>query len=196
MVCTGNVCRSPIAEVIARAALPPIPPAPAGAGVAVRSAGVRGLEGEPMHACAAAALAELGLDGGAFRARALTAAMAAEADLLLCAAREHRSAVASAWPRSVRRCFTMREFGRLTAGLTPVEIAGGSPRDVGGRLVAAAARRRAAGDVVAAADDDVDDPLGADPAGFRACARTVADAVWPPFDLLARALRLGSPADS
>ena len=50
-VCTGNVCRSPMAEYLLRAE--------AGAALAVTSAGMQALIGEPMDPPSAAVLAEL-----------------------------------------------------------------------------------------------------------------------------------------
>ncbi|MEU8222282.1 low molecular weight protein-tyrosine-phosphatase [Kribbella sp. NPDC048915] len=66
IVCTGNICRSPMAEVVLRAKL-------AGAGVdgvEVTSSGTDGWHvGDRMDPRAAAALRRRGYDGGAHRAR-------------------------------------------------------------------------------------------------------------------------------
>jgi protein-tyrosine phosphatase len=66
IVCTGNICRSPMGEVVLRAKL-----AEAGIdGVEVTSSGTGGWHvGDPMDPRAAAALRRRGYDGSAHRAR-------------------------------------------------------------------------------------------------------------------------------
>ena len=68
-VCTGNLCRSPMAEGLLRAWL-----ARHGeADIAVSSMGTHGLRQQPPTADALAACRELGVDIGAHRSRALSA---------------------------------------------------------------------------------------------------------------------------
>jgi protein-tyrosine phosphatase len=81
LVCLGNICRSPMAEVILRAQL-------AAAGLADRitvdSAGTGGWHvGEPMNSGARAALARRGYRGEAHRARQFTASWLPGRDLVL-----------------------------------------------------------------------------------------------------------------
>ena len=59
MVCTGNTCRSPMAEAIARAQVEHL--APGSVPVRISSAGINTAGGEPMSGQAIAALAELGV---------------------------------------------------------------------------------------------------------------------------------------
>jgi protein-tyrosine-phosphatase len=73
-VCTGNTCRSVLAEGIARARLGPE------SGVAFESAGLDALEGAPAAPHALVVVAEMGVDLGAHRARSITRAMAEAAD--------------------------------------------------------------------------------------------------------------------
>ena len=73
-VCTGNTCRSALAEAIARARLGP------DSGIEVESAGLYALDDAPATPHAVEAAAELGLDLSAHRARSVTRAMVAEAD--------------------------------------------------------------------------------------------------------------------
>jgi protein-tyrosine-phosphatase len=77
-VCTGNICRSPMAEAIAREALGRSGPA-----VVVESAGIAAIDGIPASEGARAVAADHGLDLSAHRARRLTAALAASADLVV-----------------------------------------------------------------------------------------------------------------
>jgi protein-tyrosine phosphatase len=81
LVCLGNICRSPMAEVVLRAQLTE-------AGLADRitvdSAGTGGWhEGEPMNSSARAALARRGYDGEAHRARQFSASWLPGRDLVL-----------------------------------------------------------------------------------------------------------------
>jgi protein-tyrosine phosphatase len=80
VVCTGNICRSPIGEVVLRAKL-----AEAGIDdVVVTSSGTGGWHsGDPMDSRAAAALARHGYDGSAHRAREFRSYWFGERDLVL-----------------------------------------------------------------------------------------------------------------
>jgi protein-tyrosine-phosphatase len=89
-VCTGNTCRSPMAEALARAAL-------RGRleGARVGSAGTFAAPGIPAAAEARAVAAEHGLDLSSHRSRPLTPDLAAGADLVLCMSDSHRSSAAA-----------------------------------------------------------------------------------------------------
>lgn len=76
-VCSGNICRSPIAERLFLARMDPDGPATAS------SAGTAGVTGAPMDARAARVLRDLGGDGEGHVARRLEPAMIAESDLIL-----------------------------------------------------------------------------------------------------------------
>jgi protein-tyrosine phosphatase len=77
MVCTGNICRSPMAEGLLRARFAGRPEA------SVESAGIHALVGRPAEPEAQALLAERGIDISAHRARQLTADLATGFDLVL-----------------------------------------------------------------------------------------------------------------
>jgi protein-tyrosine-phosphatase len=77
-VCTGNICRSPIAEAIARDVI-----GRSGTAVEVESAGIAAIDGNPASDRARTVAAEHGLDISAHRARRLTADLAASADLVI-----------------------------------------------------------------------------------------------------------------
>ena len=80
IVCSGNICRSPIGEVVLRAKL-----ADAGIDdVVVTSSGTGGWHvGDPMDPRAAAALRRRGYDGSAHRAQQFRTGWFAERDLVL-----------------------------------------------------------------------------------------------------------------
>ena len=87
-VCTGNTCRSPMAEHLLRAR-----------GVAATSAGTDvAVVGEPMAGHALAVLAQRGIDGSAHRAGRLTAELVSEADVVLAMTPRHREAVLALAP--------------------------------------------------------------------------------------------------
>lgn len=106
-VCTGNICRSPMAERLLARLLP---------GAAAASAGTHARPGRPMEPLAAAELAALGGDPEGFAARRLDAAAVAGADLVLGMAREHREAAVRLHPAAMARCFTLAEYVRLRGG--------------------------------------------------------------------------------
>lgn len=105
VVCTANVCRSPLAARLLAAEL--------GRAVPVTSAGVRATAGAP--ACEQARLvrpseqrhAAVRLDAGQVRSAAI----------VLGAAREHRSAAVALAPAAQRRAFTVLQAARLAAWL-------------------------------------------------------------------------------
>jgi protein-tyrosine phosphatase len=77
IVCTGNICRSPMAEGLLRARL-----ARLGHGT-VESAGIAALVGRPAEPHAIEACARRGVDISAHRARQLTPEILAAADVVL-----------------------------------------------------------------------------------------------------------------
>src|SRR5579884_54277 len=150
-VCTGNLCRSPMAACLFAARLGDVD------GIRVGSAGTWGRDGAPMEPEAARVVAELGGDPRRFPgARRLTAELVEAADLVLTAAREHRAAVVTLVPRAARKTFTIREFGRLTAAVDA--LPGADPAARAAALAPAAAGRRGFIPPVDPADDDIPDP--------------------------------------
>jgi protein-tyrosine-phosphatase len=113
VVCTGNVCRSPIAEGLMRRATEH---RSVGAPITVSSAGTAGWEGSPAMPEAVEAVAERGVDISDHVATRLRPGMAAVADLVLCMAAEHRDQIASEEPQAVDRTFTLKELVRLLEG--------------------------------------------------------------------------------
>ncbi len=165
VVCTGNICRSPLAERLLLARLRPDAP------VRVSSAGTGALVGHSMDVPSALCLRELGGDPDGHAARQLTAGLIAGADLVLTAQQEHRDAVRTLDPAAADRAFTLREFGRLAA-----ELPGRPGVDAPGlrsRVAAVAALRRPAPRRV----DDIGDPFGAALPQVHACAAQVGEAV-------------------
>ena len=191
VVCTGNLCRSPIVEHALRRLLPD------DGSVVVRSAGTRMASGREAPGQTLRTGARLGLDLHAHRTTSLTAADVASADLVLGAAREHRRAVVSLEPRALRRTFTLRELGRVVAsGATHplVEVPAADPADrVAAWVAAMSALRGSTTRPARPEDDDVVDPWGqADEVFDQALAQ-----LTPSVELVAEALGtlLAAPRD-
>ncbi len=150
VVCTGNVCRSPAAELLLRAGL-------GDAGPGVASAGLAALVGEPVAPPVAALLRADGVDPGGFTARQLDVPSLRAAAVVLTMTTAQRASVVGRAPAVVRRTFTLREF----AALARLGAAAVQEDDPGARLaalVAAAPRLRALRP--GPREDDVEDPHG------------------------------------
>jgi protein-tyrosine phosphatase len=105
MVCAGNLARSPSAELLLRSQV-------SAGEVLVGSAGVIAPVGQPAHPWTAAALAELGVDASAHRARRLLPEHLESSDLVLTATRGLRADAVRLHPSMVSRVWTLREFVR------------------------------------------------------------------------------------
>ncbi|TAM93143.1 MAG: low molecular weight phosphatase family protein [Jatrophihabitans sp.] len=162
-VCTGNVCRSPMAELLFRAWCAP------DADVVASSAGTYALTGRGMDGPSLSALRGLGIDGSAHRARQFEPGHATGADLVLTATTEQRDLVITAAPSAFRRVFTLREFARLV----PPGTAGADPA----LTVAGCAARRGTVPPVRPGADDIGDPYGGTTAQARRVAAEIGDAV-------------------
>lgn len=173
VVCTGNVCRSPIMErYLARH----LAERWQGEGsMLVSSAGTAALVGSPMDDRAAEQARSIGLDTAAFTAQLLTVEAIATADLVLTATRQHRGTVVSMYPKALRSCFTVRDFAAAMADLPPDsgptpgddmdDMDDGDGMDGGDdarkrvrRVVATAAARRGFSPPLAPAEADIVDP--------------------------------------
>jgi len=152
-VCTGNICRSPMAQAMLTHQLRE-QLGDGAAEIEVTSAGTGALVDEPMQPHARQALADLGVTPGEFAARDVDPVMLAASDLILTATRQHRSMVVTTEPSVVRRTFTIKEFARLAASLD--DRTAESPA----ALVERVAAQRGWLPAVSATEDDVADPYG------------------------------------
>lgn len=107
-VCTGNICRSPMAERIGRGYA-----AQAGVAVDFASAGVGAINGQPMHPYTVEVLESRGFDTSDFASRYLRMPMVTSADVVLALTREHRAACQQLAPARWKRSFTLVEFADL-----------------------------------------------------------------------------------
>lgn len=170
VVCTGNICRSPVAEATLRSLLP--------ATMTVSSAGTHAGNGRPTTPETNAFIArELGFDIDHV-GRQFSRQQAEVADLIITMTVEHRAWVARTAPRAVRRTFTLRELEQALAHV-PSEQRFASLRDVG--LAASRLRSRVVNN---GASLDIEDPYGGPPEGYETSfqevlrsSRQVADAI-------------------
>jgi protein-tyrosine phosphatase len=175
-VCTGNICRSPLAESLLRARL-------ADLDLRVHSAGTHALVGHAMTDPAQQLARDRGVDPAiaeAHRARLLTEALLDDADLVLTMTSEHRDYALQLLPRRLHRVFPVREFARLAEGLDDAQVravadrAGDRPRDRLVAVVEAVANRRGGS---APKDEDVIDPYRRSTAVYEESAAQLAPAL-------------------
>lgn len=159
VVCTGNICRSPVGEAVLQSQLPER--------VSVTSAGTHAVVGAPAEPEVHEFLRrEVGLAAN-HTARQLTKELAESTDLILTMTEEHRSWIARAAPRAVRRVFTTVEFAQITSEL-PTHATFASLQD----LVSAASRLRARARGTEAVLD-IADPYRRSPGQYQASFKAV-----------------------
>src|SRR3954470_7742386 len=142
VVCTGNICRSPMAEHLLREGLRQRL-GPEADQFVVASAGTYGLTDRPMEQFAQDTLRDRhGIDGSAFRAKALVDEMVIGSDLVLTATRDHRAAAVTLHPQAARKTFTIREFDRLLSVVAPATLPTGDRVERAHAVVAAAGAQR------------------------------------------------------
>ncbi|MGZ8624146.1 MAG: arsenate reductase/protein-tyrosine-phosphatase family protein [Actinomycetota bacterium] len=165
VVCTGNICRSPMAEGFLRDALIRRfgDRAPG-----VSSAGTIGWTGSPASPESVIAAGERGSDIESHQARELRAPMIEGADLILCMAGEHREAAVVDVPEAAARTFTLKELVRLLESLPPAPPV--DDPDAFVDRIAAAHESRLEGEARNPHDEDISDPLGLPLDTYRAIA--------------------------
>ncbi len=113
-VCTGNVCRSPMAEGIFRKMLEERGLADE---VAVDSAGTWALEGRPATQLAVEAVADMGVDICDHRARTVTVEDLRDSDLVLVMEEAHRRSLFYLAPEFVHKVFLLSEMSGEHEGI-------------------------------------------------------------------------------
>jgi protein-tyrosine phosphatase len=176
VVCTANICRSPVAAGLLGHRL-------GERAGDVRSGGTHALLDQPVVDAARDFLAAETGRAVDHRARQLSRAEIEEAGIVLTMTREHRSWVVRNAPRAVRRTFALRELARI-AELLPSDATYPSVRAY---AEACAPFRSTPGR--ASHDVDIADPYGGPPAGYAASFGAIADAV----EIVAASLRRHVP---
>jgi len=160
-VCTGNICRSPIAEAVAWRELARYPDA----AVQFSSAGSHALEGNPATSRTVAAAATLGADLEWHRARELTRRRVQDADLVLCMAQEHLGYVAAYDRSAADRTFLLASWARALARVDRMAA-------TSEELLAMVAQ-----EVAEEPGDEIDDPIGLTDEAYALCAQRLEELV-------------------
>lgn len=103
-ICTGNVCRSPMAEGLFRKATD------GNNEFRVLSAGLGAIDGQPPTPHSVAAMRELGIDISSQRSRALTAELVWQADYIFGMTHGHVDTIGLLYPAAADKTFLIREF--------------------------------------------------------------------------------------
>lgn len=195
-VCTGNICRSPFAEILTRHLLIGRLGGRAASAFQISSAGAQAVVGSGMHPLTRRELAPWGLDRVAaaqFTARQLRMAMISEADLVLGLNTRHRSLVIDWVPAAHGTAFSLREFARLAEEVDPVLLPA-EPVARAHELVGQVRKRRGVSPPSLDADG-IPDPMGHPPDAHREAAVLIQDAVARVVDVIAPPLsRRRAPA--
>lgn len=112
-VCTGNICRSPMAAEFFRKRAKE-----KGDAVHVESAGTWGVDGQPASLLAREVLAERGLNLDGHVARTVTREMLEKADLALVMTRSHRDALVAEFPFARRKIRLLSEVRGMEYDIT------------------------------------------------------------------------------
>ena len=111
-VCTGNVCRSPMAEGLLRHMLR------GRDDVQVASAGLGALDGVGVTDVAAEVAAELGIDISSHLSQSLNNDLVQQADFIFVMTRQHQETLQTLFPSAAEKTFLVREFEESHAGET------------------------------------------------------------------------------
>ncbi|MBT1166988.1 low molecular weight phosphatase family protein [Bifidobacterium simiarum] len=105
-VCTGNICRSPMGELLMAAYL-------SNTSIHVSSAGTHGLPSELMDKSSAKLMRSVGINPYEFRSRRLTPELAESADLILCFEKSQRKDIVTIAPTAVKYTFLLPDFANM-----------------------------------------------------------------------------------
>jgi protein-tyrosine phosphatase len=155
VVCTANICRSPLAEGLLQVQV-------AALGLAVSSAGTRALVGHPPVPESVDYLRRRTGVSLEHRGTALTPQVIRGSGVILTMTERQRAEVVRLAPGALRRVFTLRQFVRLAPHLP-----GGSAYRGVDELAEAVARCRALAGPATDGEDDIVDPYGGTPEQYE-----------------------------
>lgn len=173
-VCTGNTCRSPMAEGLLRKMAKE-----AGLSIEVKSAGVAAMEGSSISSHSQRVLADKGAEGR-LSSQPVREPLIAEADLILTMTTRHKNQVLSRFPSAGGKIYTLLEYTegdreeQVSADRELVELV---TRHSLGHKLSKAERDRALFLENLAQDQDIPDPFGGTLEDYRICARDIESAL-------------------
>jgi protein-tyrosine phosphatase len=177
MICTANICRSPIAEALLARAL-----ADRQIDARVRSAG-RLSGGRPPTRAGLQITRRMGLNLDAHRSQQVTDRMIRDSDLVVGMAREHVLYAVGLAPEALPRSFTLKDLVRRAEAVGPRK-----PDEMLGDWLARLEATRGPTDLLGSSpDDDVADPIGQSATRYQEIANEIDALVtqlvslaWPP----------------
>lgn len=110
IVCTGNVCRSPIAEYMLRQLIG------IQSGWEICSAGVAAVKGAPASEKAIMVMKNRGIDISAHRSRPFDAELASKATVIFVMTRAQQKEILSRYPSSAEKVFLLKSFHSSPVG--------------------------------------------------------------------------------
>lgn len=164
VMCTGNICRSPMGEVMLQARLDA-----AGVPATVTSAGLL-LEHEPADPHAREVVAEMGLDLSRHRSRILDRDRAARTDLLIGMEQRHVREAVMLEPDVMERAFTLPDLVARAERIGPR-----GDRPLGEWLAELGADRKRMDLLRTSKHLEVPDPIGGSRRAFRRTADQIGD---------------------
>ena len=193
-VCTGNICRSPVAERLLQTGLNQVVPG----GFEVTSAGTRAMVGDPMQPLSADMVRTYGGEPEGFTARQLTPGILRGVDLVLTMTSGHRGEVLQLDASMLKRTFTIREFARMLNVLderAAAKVAAPAPAADGNAALWRSLPARAAGVRHLSlpgdsAENDIIDPYRRAPEVYH----QMEDELAPAIISILRHARLNAPA--
>jgi len=115
LVCTGNTCRSPMAEILLKKLLAEHLDCELNElqsrGIMVESAGVAAMNGSPASAESIQSMTEVGLDLKDHASQQLTPLLARDADWILTMTNSHRDAIIQTWPQWINKTTVLAPSG-------------------------------------------------------------------------------------
>jgi protein-tyrosine phosphatase len=111
LVCTGNTCRSPMAEVMCRKMVADRlgckPTELNDHGVIIMSAGISAIMGARPSPEGVTVMSKMGLELGDHESQPLTGQLVRHADIIWTMTRSHKQAIATQWPEALARTFVL-----------------------------------------------------------------------------------------
>lgn len=105
-VCTGNICRSPMGELL-------FPQFFTDPDLQVDSAGTNGLVDSPIDPSSGKLMAQDGIDASAFRSKRLTPQLALGSDIIFCFSKHQQQKIATIAPPATRKTVTLNDFAAI-----------------------------------------------------------------------------------